>query len=124
MSLTVREALQRASFQLRQAQLEQPRREAEALLCAALQQSRAWLYAHGEAVLPAAAAALFDSWVQRRLQGEPYAYICGEREFMGLSFPVTPSVLIPRPETELLVEAVLAEWPRACAFCRASSMPR
>ena len=109
MSLTVREALQRASFQLRQGQLEQPRREAEALLCAALQQSRAWLYAHGEAVLPAAAAALFDSWVQRRLQGEPYAYICGEREFMGLSFTVTPSVLIPRPETELLVEAVLAE---------------
>ncbi|HZK25044.1 MAG TPA: peptide chain release factor N(5)-glutamine methyltransferase [Oscillospiraceae bacterium] len=109
MSLTVKEALQRASFQLQLAKLAEPRRESEVLLCAVLQQTRAWLYAHGEAEIPPAAADLFGQWLQRRSKGEPYAYLCGEKEFMGLPFTVTPSVLIPRPETEVLVETVLGE---------------
>jgi release factor glutamine methyltransferase len=53
----------------------------------------------------------FEPLVARRLQREPLAYITGEREFWGLAFEVTPAVLIPRPETELLVEAALQRWP-------------
>ncbi|NLP37309.1 MAG: peptide chain release factor N(5)-glutamine methyltransferase [Firmicutes bacterium] len=107
MNSTVQEALQRASFQLKAAGLQQPRREAEALLCAALKRPLAWVYAHGEALLSAAEETLFNDWVRRRAQHEPYAYLTGEREFMGLSFQVTKDVLIPRPETEILVEAVV-----------------
>lgn len=102
MSLTIKEALQRASLQLREAGLPQPRREAEALLVAATGNALAWLYAHGEELLHEEKR-YFD-WVQRRGRGEPYAYLAGEREFMGLPFHVTPDVLIPRPETELLAE--------------------
>ncbi|MCR3921524.1 MAG: peptide chain release factor N(5)-glutamine methyltransferase [Firmicutes bacterium] len=109
MSLTIQEALQRASFQLRQTSLAQPRREAEALLCAAIGKSLAWVYAHGEEIMPDKAVDIFTRWVQRRGSGEPYAYLCGEREFLGLPFTVTPAVLIPRPETELLVEAVVQQ---------------
>ncbi|HHX74376.1 MAG TPA: peptide chain release factor N(5)-glutamine methyltransferase [Firmicutes bacterium] len=103
MSVTVSEALQRASLQFREVGLGEPRREAEALLCAALRKPLAWVYAHGEATLDPGAAALFAAWVERRRQREPYAYLTGEREFMGLGFTVTPAVLIPRPETEVLV---------------------
>ena len=70
MNSTVQEALQRASFQLKAAGLQQPRREAEALLCAALKRPLAWVYAHGEALLSAAEETLFNDWV-RRAQHEP-----------------------------------------------------
>jgi len=111
--ITVKEALQRASFQLREAGITAPRREAEILLAAILEKSRAWLYAHADEILGNAAYLQFRQWVKRRAEGEPYAYLCGEREFMGLPFLVTPAVLIPRPETEILVEAV-AEELREC----------
>ncbi|NLM45707.1 MAG: peptide chain release factor N(5)-glutamine methyltransferase [Firmicutes bacterium] len=101
--MTVSEALQRASLLLREAGLREPRREAAALLCAALHKPPAWVYAHGEETLDPAAAALFFAWTERRRRREPYAYLTGEREFMGLPFAVTPAVLIPRPETEVLV---------------------
>jgi release factor glutamine methyltransferase len=109
MSITIREALTGASFKLRQAGIDSPRREAEALLCACTAVSLAFLYAHGEQKLTEAENSRFVSWVNRRAGGEPYAYISGLREFMGFEFRVTPDVLIPRPETELLVETVLAE---------------
>ncbi|NLM51699.1 MAG: peptide chain release factor N(5)-glutamine methyltransferase [Firmicutes bacterium] len=108
MPSTVQEALRRASLQLQAAGLQQPRREAEALLCAMLKRPLAWIYAHGEYVLSAAEETLFGAWVRRRARHEPYAYITGEREFMGLSFLVTRDVLIPRPETEILVETAVA----------------
>ncbi|MDN5842518.1 MAG: peptide chain release factor N(5)-glutamine methyltransferase [Alcaligenaceae bacterium] len=69
---------------------------------------RSWLLAHDTDPLPAVRHAAFDALAARRLQGEPMAYILGAREFMGHRFTVTPDVLIPRPETELLVEQAIA----------------
>lgn len=69
--------------------------------------SRAWLIAHDTDPLDAAACDAFDTLEGRRLAGEPMAYILGSREFFGHDFRVTPAVLIPRPETELLVECGL-----------------
>jgi len=87
------------------------RLEAQILLCHIMQQPRAWLAAHDRDPLPPEQAAAFDALLQRRLGGEPIAYILGEREFYSLSFKVTPAVLIPRPETELLVELALERLP-------------
>lgn len=84
-----------------------PRLEARMLLERVLSQSRAWLLAHDTDPLPAQAVAAFGSLVQRRLAGEPMAYLVGEREFMGHRYAVAPGVLIPRPETELLVETAV-----------------
>jgi release factor glutamine methyltransferase len=108
MSININEALKRASFQLRQNQIPNPRREAEALLTAAMGVTLAWLYGHGEETPSAQVLACFSHWVDRRSAGEPYAYLVGEKEFMGLAFRVTPEVLIPRPETEFLVEETVA----------------
>ncbi len=66
------------------------------------------LLARPETPLPAPAAAQFLDWVERRANGEPLAYIVGEAEFRGRLFQVSPAVLVPRPETELLVELALA----------------
>jgi len=84
------------------------RRDAQVLFGHALQVSRAYLLAHGDAPLAPEALARCEELLGRRLAGEPVAYILGQREFYGLSFQVTPAVLIPRPETELLVELALA----------------
>ena len=78
------------------------------LLCHALRLPRVALITQSERVLSADEIALVTALVQRRLDGEPIAYITGEREFFGLSFKVTPAVLIPRPDTELIVELALA----------------
>ncbi|HHU30330.1 MAG TPA: peptide chain release factor N(5)-glutamine methyltransferase [Firmicutes bacterium] len=104
MSISVKEALQRAFFQLKAANCPEPQREAAVLLSAVLRRPLAWVYAHGDALLDEGTCQCFGEWVARRMRGEPYAYICGRREFMGLEISVTPAVLIPRPETELLVE--------------------
>ena len=91
---------------------EDPRRESEILLGAALGQPRAWLVAHGESqVLDCEATDRFEAHVTRRAHGEPMAYILGEREFWSLPLMVEPAVLIPRPETELVVERALAHVP-------------
>jgi release factor glutamine methyltransferase len=81
--------------------------DARALLRAALDASEAHLGAHPEQNLTDEQHARFVDWVRRRRAGEPVAYITGEREFWSLSFKVAPAVLIPRPDTELLVELVL-----------------
>ena len=83
------------------------RREAQVLLGHALGVSRAWLAAHGDEVADPAAAAVFRELVQRRRAGEPVAYLVGMREFFGLDFRITPDVLIPRADTETLVETAL-----------------
>lgn len=85
-----------------------PRLEARMLLEHVLQRPRAWLLAHDTDVLPDSTVAQFVALVQRRLTGEPMAYLVGHREFMGHRFAVRPGVLIPRPDTELLVETALA----------------
>lgn len=82
--------------------------EAELLLAHLLNKPRTYLYAHPEAPLSSERAATYAKWVERRAAGEPLPYITGQIEFFGLTFAVTPDVLIPRPETELLVEMALA----------------
>jgi release factor glutamine methyltransferase len=84
-----------------------PRREARALLAHATGRSREWLLAHGDEAAPPEAAQAFEALARRRRDGEPLAYLLGEREFRGLRFAVDPGVLIPRPETEMLVDTAL-----------------
>lgn len=86
--------------------------DAELLLTHVLHKSRAWLYAHGDDAVDAAAAQAFREHVARRAAGEPVAYLTGRREFWSLDLAVTPDVLIPRPETERLVELALQRIPR------------
>lgn len=88
------------------------RREAEILLGAALGKSRSYLLAHGdEPILDCEATDRYEAYVTRRRLGEPIAYILGEREFWSLRLVVRPGVLVPRPETELVVERALAHLP-------------
>ena len=89
-------------------------REARILLAAATGFSQAAVLAFPERALPADSSARFADFAARRRRGEPVAYILGEQEFYGLRFAVTPAVLIPRPETELLVDLALErEFGRA-----------
>ncbi|WP_066097734.1 peptide chain release factor N(5)-glutamine methyltransferase [Xanthomonas massiliensis] len=97
---------------LRQAAATIDRFDAEALLLHALGRDRAWLFAHGEAPVDADAATAFARLVERRARGEPVAYLTGRRGFWTLDLEVTPATLIPRPETELLVEQALALLPQ------------
>ena len=85
--------------------------EVQCLLQQVLRVPRAYLLAHPERILHDAEAASYRALLQRRMSGEPIAYILGEREFFGLSFSVTPATLIPRPDTELLVELALERIP-------------
>ena len=84
------------------------RLDAHLLLAHVLGQSRAWLLAHGDDALSDGHAAAFKALGTRRAAGEPFAYLVGEREFHGLVLAVNPAVLVPRPDTETLVEWALA----------------
>ena len=86
-----------------------PRLDAELLLAHLLKKDRSWLLIHANDLADEALCLSYERLIERRKKGEPVAYIVGEREFMGLPFSVAPGVLIPRPDTETLVEAVLAE---------------
>lgn len=83
------------------------RLDAHLLLAHVLGQSRAWLLAHGDDALSDPQGAAFESLVARRAAGEPFAYLVGEREFHGLTLAVNDAVLVPRPDTETLVEWAL-----------------
>ncbi len=89
----------------------EPRRDANLLLCHTLHKDRAWVLANPDAPLTAAQKSRYRMLLARRLRHEPIQYILGEQEFYGLPFRVTLAVLIPRPETEHLVDAVLARLP-------------
>ena len=91
------------------------RREAELLLAHALQRPLAWLYAHADDAVDAASSAAFTALAQRRAAGEPVAYLTGARAFWTLDLEVGPSVLIPRAETERLVELALERLPEDTA---------
>jgi release factor glutamine methyltransferase len=93
-------------------QIESPRLDAELLLGHALKLARIQLYTQYDKPLNAAEREPFKAFLQRRSRGEPVAYITGEKEFMGYRFEVSSAVLIPRPDTELLVELIL-EWSKA-----------
>lgn len=95
----------------------EPRREAELLLGAALGRSRAWLLAHPEErILDCEATDRYEAFLTRRSRGEPAAYLLGEKEFWSLPLRVGPGVLIPRPESELVVERALAHFAPEARF--------
>ena len=102
---TVHQALARA------AALGLDRSDARLWLGHLLQRDRAWLIAHDDARLTPDQAAAFDAGCRRRADGEPMAYLLGEREFHGLALRVTPDVLVPRPDTETLVDWALDLLP-------------
>ncbi len=107
-----REALSAAVDALRAAGIDEPRLDAELLLCEATGWDRAHLAASPDEEIPPAAARRFGETVRRRLRREPVAYILGRRGFRHIELAVDPRVLIPRPETELLVELALELQPR------------
>lgn len=88
------------------------RLEAQLLLQHVLNANRAWLIAHENDTFEASVHTAFEALLKRRLSGEPIAYILGCREFYGLKLKVTPATLIPRPDTETLVEAALTRIPQ------------
>ena len=106
---TIKEALKRASFCLQKASIEQPRLEAEYLLAHVLKTDRLTLFLTQDQFLPSDSRLAFHNAVERRCQQEPFAYIVGEKYFYGKCFHVNQDVLIPRPETELVVDCAL-EW--------------
>lgn len=111
---TPAELLVQDSQRLQQALGLDPREarlEVRILLCHALGVARAWLIGHDRDALTGSSEQAYAALLTRRLSGEPIAYIVGSREFFGLEFNTTPAVLIPRPETELLVELALARMP-------------
>lgn len=107
MTWTLRTTLNWASDYFSQKQLASPRLDAELLLAEALQLSRVQLYMDFDRPLNTNELAHFKSLIQRRASREPVAYILGRKEFYSLNFQVNSAVLIPRPETEELVEAAL-----------------
>jgi release factor glutamine methyltransferase len=95
--------------------------DAEWLLLHVLGEPRSWLIAHADDALDATSAAAFAALVERRAAGEPVAYLTGQRGFWSLQLEVTPDTLIPRPETELLVELALARVP-AGGVCQVADL--
>lgn len=98
------ELLHSTELRLEQAGVPEPRRQAASLLAFAIEQDKTFLIAHPEYELTETENDSFRKLVERRASREPFQYITGVQEFYGLDFIVTPDVLIPRPETELLIE--------------------
>ncbi len=107
MSLDVRTALKEAIARLRAAHIPSYTLAAELLLMHALGRDRTWIYTNPESMLGASAVEAYFALVARRAAGEPTQYLTGKQEFWGLEFEVTPAVLIPRPETEHVIEVAL-----------------
>ena len=87
--------------------IDSPRLDAEVLLSHVLGKERIYLYVHFDEPLEAPELAAYREYIKQRVARQPVAYIIGRREFMGLSFKVTPAVLVPQPDTEILVQAAL-----------------
>ena len=113
--MTVRELAAAAADRLKRARIPEPRREAEALLAHAFGKDETWVVGHGEEAVPPAKAKAYAATIARRAAHEPFAYLVGERWFYGRRFRVESGVLIPRPETELLIEAILARVSKDAA---------
>jgi release factor glutamine methyltransferase len=106
-AVNVRAALRDATARMRSAGVPSHALAAELLLMHVMGRDRAWLYAHPEAPLDAEDARRYFELVTRRAAGTPTQYLTGKQEFWGLEFEVTPAVLIPRPETEHLIEVAV-----------------
>jgi len=111
--LTVKAALRQARLQFEEAGIGSAALDAEVLLSHATDCDRTGLYSNWDRLLSGEEEIRFHELTRRRRSGEPVAHITGRKEFMGLDFMVNPSVLIPRPETELLVENALKLMPPA-----------
>jgi release factor glutamine methyltransferase len=107
-TIDIRRALKDAMAALRAARVSSHTLAAELLLMHALGRDRTWLYTHPEELLETADADRYFALIARRAAGEPTQYLTGKQEFWGLEFEVTPAVLIPRPETEHVMEVALA----------------
>jgi len=108
-TLTVRQAQQLGNQKLAEIIDTDNALESAVLLAHAVQKDRSWLFAWPEKELSIQQQQHFEKFLQRRLRGEPVSYITGYREFWGMDFKVSPDTLIPRPETELLVETALSK---------------
>ena len=117
MSISIADALRTASETLKRAGVPEPRREAGSLLSHVIGKDRTFLLSHAEDSLSDTDGERFEELVERRATGEPAQYITGTQDFFGRAFRVTPDVLIPRPETELLVEAALEVMGDASSVC-------
>ena len=115
-SYSIVEALKEASRILARAGVPEARREASSLLSFVLRKDRTFLISHAEDPVDDSSLDQLREFVERRATGEPLQYITGVQDFFGREFRVTPDVLIPRPETELLVEATLEVVVRDKAF--------
>src|ERR1700732_382145 len=105
--MDIRSALKEGISQLRKADIPSFTLAAELILLHALSRNRTWLYAHPEAAVSDDEARRFFVLLARRAAGEPTQHLTGKQEFWGLEFEVTPDVLIPRPETEHVIEVAL-----------------
>ncbi|MBK8466050.1 MAG: peptide chain release factor N(5)-glutamine methyltransferase [Chloracidobacterium sp.] len=117
--MNISTALSSATEKLAEAGIAEPRRGASSLMTFILDKDAAFVIAHSEDELSANQKILFESCVRRRAKHEPFQYITRRQEFYGLEFEVTPDVLTPRPETEILVEEAIKllsnlENPRFC----------
>ncbi|EGA66534.1 peptide chain release factor N(5)-glutamine methyltransferase [Vibrio brasiliensis] len=104
---SVESTLKKAVQQLQESGSDSPSLDAAVLLCHALDKPRSFLLTWPDKILPSSQLDAFQALLERRLSGEPVAYIVGEREFWSLPLKVSPSTLIPRPDTERLVEIAL-----------------
>lgn len=107
MSTSIGKAVLEGAQRLQNAAVAEPRREAGSLLAHVIGRDRSFVIAHADDALTVEGHVAFRSLIERRAAGEPLQYITGHQEFFKLDFEVTPDVLIPRPETELTVEASL-----------------
>lgn len=117
MSISIGDALRQATQALDHAGVAEARREAGSLLSHIIRKDRTFLISHVEDLVDGGELERFEKAVARRAVGEPTQYITGTQDFFGRSFRVTPDVLIPRPETELLVEAALKLMATAASIC-------
>ncbi len=108
--MEIRQLLNQASQQLASIS-ESPRLDAEILLAHYLDKSRTWLVTWADKTLNEDQILSFQSLLKKRLQGTPIAHITGQREFWSLPLKVTPDTLIPRPDTELMIEVLLENYP-------------
>ncbi len=105
--MTLAEAIYHGAQKLTGHGIPNARLDAEVLLSRIMNKDRVWIFTHGSDVLDAASSKLFDDAISRRSRREPLQYLTGKQEFWGLEFMITPDVLIPRPETELIIESAI-----------------
>lgn len=117
--MTIKEVMIKGSSLLKSANIETPAAEAGVLLCEVIKKNKAYLYAYDNYELKEEEVSAYFDAIEKRREGLPLQYITGHQEFMSLDFIVSPSVLIPRADTEILVERVI-DWVGECKKDRVS----